>query len=715
MQTPWQDIRYALRNLAKNPGFTAVAVLTLALGIGANTAIFSVVYASLLAPLPFPKPNQLVMVWSKVSGQDNVVSVADYLDWKRQNTAFQDLAAWSGTKFNLSVSGHPEAVQGRIISPGWFNLQGIPLLRGRDFSSEEGQAGKDHVVIMTHRLWQERFASDSNIFGHQLRLNGEPYDVVGILAAGMPDRFESQLFVPLALTPELITHNRHWLFVMGRMKDNVTLQQANADMDTVTRHIAEIFPVSNKGWSASVEPLQNAFTSRDIIKDLWLLMGAVVFVLLIACVNVANLLLARISIRQKEVAVRASLGATRWRLVGQFLTESLALALIGGVVGTSLAWMLLKAILVLLPPFAVPTEADIRVSLPVLFFSLGATIVTGVLCGCVPAWQVSRSSLNENLKEGGRSNLGGGRHGLRRSLVVIEFAFALTLLAVAALAIHSFWKLMRVDLGFRQDHLLTLSMSVPQHHFSQRDQISAFYRQLLEKIQALPGVSSAAASTGGPLRGTDFGMSFTIAGQPAVERAARPAAGFPKVTPACFRTFGMRIFLGRGFTEQDVAGGLPVAVVNESFAKQYLPNVNPLTQRVVVEQIIPGAAALGPPIKWHVVGVYRDVHNGAVRNESFPEINVPLWQSPWPDVGIEVRTEGDPSSITRSLAAAVQSVDPDLAINQVRTMDQLVDESLSGDHFATVLFAAFAIVALVLAAIGIYGVMSSRWRSAPTK
>jgi putative ABC transport system permease protein len=706
MSKIWHDVRYALRTLARNPGFTAIAVLTLALGIGATTAVFSVVYASLLAPLPFPKPNQLVMVWSKVDGNDNVVSVGDYLDWKRQSTVFQDLAAWSGTNFNLSISGHPEAMQGRITAPGWFNLQGIPFLKGRDFLPEEGQTGRDHEVILTHRLWQERFGGDPNILGQAVRLNGEQYNVAGILAAGMPDRFESQIFVPLAFSPEQITRNRHWLYLMGRLKDGVTVQQANADMDAVTRHIAEVYPASNKGWSASVEPLQNAFTSRDIIKDLWLLMGAVGFVLLIVCANVANLLLARGSKRHKEVAVRASLGATRGQLFGQFLTESVTLAIIGGVVGTTLAWTLLKAILLLLPPFAVPTEADVRISLPVLCFSLGATIVAGVSCGCVPAWQVAGANLNENLKDGGHGNAGTGKYELRRGLIVIEFALALTLLAGAGLAIHSFWKLTRADLGFRSDHLLTFTLAVPEHRPARVTQIAAFYRQLLERVQALPGITSAAASTGGPLIGTDIGMPFSIAGQAPVDPTARPSAGFTMVTPEYFQTYGMQIFKGRSFTEQDVAGGLPVAIVNESFAKKYFTNADPLRQRVIVEQIVPNAPAPGPAIAWQVVGVYHDVQNGNVRRGSFPEINVPLWQSPWPDVEIAVRTAGDPLSVTGGLAAAVQSMDADLAMNRVRTMEQIVGESLAGDRFAASLFAAFAAVALILAAIGIYGVMS---------
>ena len=706
MANLWRDARFGLRLLAKNLGFTSVALLALALGIGANAAIFSIVYTTVLSPMPYPDANQLVMVWSKISGNRNGVSAGDYLDWKKANTVFQDINAWSGTSFNLSTSGLPEQVRARLLSPGSNTMMGTHFFLGRDFLPEEGEVGKDHVVIMTHRLWRERFGRDPNILGRQVRMSGELYTVVGVMPSGQPDRLEAQLFVPLAFKPEQINHDFHWLLVLGRLKPGVSLQQANTDMDAVTRHIAEVYPKSNKGWGASVELLKNDFIDRDTIKDLWLLMGAVAFVLLIACVNVANLLLARGSVRQKEIAVRASLGATRWQLFRQFLTESLALSLIGGVLGVGLAWAMIKVIVVMLPPGTLPSEADVRLNLPVLLLSLAATLLAGVLCGCAPAWQTARVNLSDTLKEAGRSTTGAGRHGLRRTLVVIEFALALPLLAGAGLVIHSFWKLTRVDLGFRRDHVLTSYLPLPNDRFSHPEQMTAFYRQLLEKVAALPGISAAAVSTGMPIVGTGFGMPFSIAGQPVADPSSRQGAGFNMVTPEYFRTFGIRIGKGRGFTEQDVAGGLPVAVVNETFARKYLPNVDPLAQRVVVARLIPGVTNLGPPIEWQIVGVYHDVHNGGVRSQGFPEIDVPFWQSPWPSAGMAVRTAGDPSSVAKSIAAVVQSVDSDLPFDQVKTMDQLVDESLSGDRFNTILFGSFAGLALLLAAIGIYGVMS---------
>ena len=700
------NLRFGFRLLAKNLGFTSVALLALTLGIGANTAIFSVVYATLLAPMPYPNPDQLVMVWSKINGNNNGVSAGDFLDWKNQNKLFQNMIAWTGGSFSLSTGGQPEQIRARIVSPGSFDMVGEPLTLGRDFLPEEGQVGRDHVVVMTHKLWVERFGSDPKIIGQKIRMNGETYTVVGVLAAGQPDRLESHLFVPLAFKPDQINHDFHWLLVMGRLKPGVTLQQANADMDSVTRHIAEIYPVSNKGWGASVEQLQNDFISPELIKNIWLLMGAVAFILLIACVNVANLLLARGTVRQKEIAVRASLGATRRQLFAQFLTESLALSAIGGVLGIGLAWAMLRVIVVMMPPFTLPSEADVRLNLPVLFFTLAASLLSGILFGCAPAFQTSRMNLSDTLKEGGRSASSAGRHGLRRGLVVVEFALALTLLAGAGLVIHSFWKLSRVDLGFRQDHILTFGLPVPNDRFSKPEQINAFYRQLLEKIGALPGISSISVSTGMPLQGTNFGMPFSIVGQPAGDLSSRPGAGFTMVTPEYFRTFGISIFKGRVFTSQDLAGNVPVAIVNDAFVKKYLSSLDPLKQRLSIEQLIPGQTKLGPALEWQIVGVYHNVHNGGIRGDGFPEVNVPFSQSPWPQAAIAVRTAGDPASMTKSIAAVVLSIDPDLPLDQVKTMDQIVDESLSGDRFGTVLFGSFAAVALLLAGIGIYGVMS---------
>jgi putative ABC transport system permease protein len=706
MTNLWRDIRFGFRLLIKNPGFTSIAILALALGIGANTAIYSIVYATLLAPLPYHDPNQLVMVWSKIQGNKNGVAAGDYLDWKNQSTVFQGLMAWTGTSVNLATASRPEQVQAQVQTPGFLATVGYQMMLGRDFLPEEGEVGKDHVAVLNYNLWKERFGSDRKIIGTQVQMNGEPYTIVGVLAPGPADRGESKLSLPLAFKPEQLNHDFHWLLVLGRLKPNVTIAEANSNMDAVTKHIAEVYPKSDKGWGATVEPLKNDFLDRDVIRGLWLLMGAVGFVLLIACANVANLLLARATTRQKEVAVRASVGATRWQLFRQFLVENLVLASMGGLIGIALAWGLLKLIIVMMPPFTLPTEADIQLNIPVLLFTLGASMLAGVLFGCAPAWQAARMNLNDVLKEGGRSAVGSSHHALRRSLVVAEFALALSLLAGGGLAIHSLWNVAHVNLGFRSDHLLTFRVPVAQDHLTDPKQITAFYRQLLDRIQAMPGVTSASASEGMPLQGTNFGMPFQIVGKEVQDMSQRPGAGFNMVTPQFFKVFGIQMEQGRAFTDQDIAGGQTVAVVNEAFAKKFFTGVDPLTQRILVEELIPGVTKLGPPISWQIVGVYHNVRNGGPKGDGFPEIDVPFWQSPWPQTAMAVRATVDPATLGKSIADVVLSVDPNLPIAEVKTMDQIMDESMSGDRFTAFLFGGFAGVALLLAALGIYGVMS---------
>ena len=705
MKTLRQNARYSLRLLLKNPGFTAVAAVTLALGIGANTAIFSVIYAVLLAPMPYPEPDQLVMVWSKIQGGNNSVAAGDFIDWKRQNKTFQDINAWTGASYNFATPQQPEQINGSAETPGFLRMTGNTFLMGRDFLAEEGVPGKDREVILTRRLW-EHLGADRNIVGKSIRMNSEPYTVVGVLAPGQTDRLETQFVVPLSFKPEQINHDFHWLLVMARMKPGVSLAQAQADMEVVTNRIAQDNPQSNKGWGASVEPLHNDFFPKEAQRTLWLLMGGVGFILLIACGNVANLVLAKGTTRLKEVAVRTSLGATRWHVFSQFLTESLVLAVLGGTLGVGLGAVMIRMIMAKMPPYTLPSEADVGLNTPVLIFTLLSTTIAGILFGCAPAWHASRVDPNETLKEGGRSGTGAGRHRLRRALVIGEFALALTLLAGAGLAIHSFWNLARVNPGFLTDHILTFSLPVPETRLKEPEQIVTYYQQLLEKVEAVPGVIRAEAATGMPLRGTNFGMPFTIVGKPVADPSARPGAGFQMVTPGFFQTFEIQMAKGREFTDQDNAASVRVAIVNETFANRFFPGVDPLTQRIVVEQLIPGVTKLGPPLEWQIIGVYRNTHNGGIRSSGFPEINVPFAQSPWPQATMAVRTSGDPAAMAKSLAAAVHSVDPDLALADIKTMDQIVSESLVGDRFTTALYVSFASVALLLAALGIYGVMA---------
>jgi len=700
-----QNIRYALRMLRKNPGLTATVVFTLALGIGATTAIYTIVYATLIAPMPYPNPDQLVVVWSKIQGFRNGVSAGDFLDWQQQSKSFQGLKAFTGTSFNLAGKQEPEMVPAQMSTVGLYTMFGNRFAMGRDFLPEEGVDGRDHVAILMNRLWK-KLGADPNIVGKQIMLDQKPYTVVGVLAPGQADRLPAQMIVPLVFKPEQKNHDFHWILVIGRLKPGVTLQQAQADMEGVTAHIAQDNPRSNKGWGAKVEPLQNDFLGDSVKLTLWLLLGAVGCVLLIACVNVANLLLAKGTSRQREIAVRSALGATRRDVFIQFVTESLVLAGFGGIVGFGLGFAMLRGFVAVMPRGTLPSEAELSLNLPVLAVTIAATTLAGLLFGCAPAWYASRLDPAETLKEGGRSGSSKVRHRLRKLLVVGEFTLALALLAGAGLAIHSFWNLNHVDLGVRTDHILTFGLPMNKGMNYKPDQIVAYYQQIVRSIGSSAGVESASLGTALPLQGAGFGMPFTIAGQADfADPSQRPSAGFGMVTPDYFKTFGIHPVKGRFFTEDDNAASLRVAVVNEQLVRHFFPNKNPIGQILNVEQIIAGEQKLGPYQPWQIVGVYHDVRGGSFQRQR-EEILVPFYQSPWVDVTVGVRTAGDPAAMTKTIAAAVHSVDSTLALSDVRTLEDIRDEDLSGDRFSLLLYASFAAIALTLAAIGIYGVMA---------
>jgi putative ABC transport system permease protein len=705
MPTLFRNLRYGVRMLARNAGLTLTVLFTLALGIGANTAIFTVDYATMLAPLPYAQPDQLVVVWSKIKTFHNGMSAGDFTDWQRMNSSFQALKAWTGGSFNIASKDQPENIEGVQITPGYYNMLGLPFFLGRDLLPEEAVEGKNHVVVLSHKLWSH-LGADPKLVGHSMQINGEPYTVVGVLPPGVYDRDSSQLTVPLVFKPEQLNHDFHWLLTIGRLKPGVTVKQAQADMDSVALRIAKIYPKSNTGWGIFVEPLKNDFLPSDRKQTLWLLLGAVGFILLIACVNVANLLLARGIARQKELAVRSALGASRRSIFEQLLTESLLLSVVGGILGIGVGYAMLRALIAIMPRGTLPMEADLHLNLPILLFTLAATTLAGLLFGSAPAWYASRIDPGETLKEGGRTGVGAGRHRLRQVLVIGEFALALTLLTGAGLAIHSFVNLLRVDLGVRTDHVLTFFLPIPESRPKDPEKIIAYYRQLLSRINSVPGVTSATAMTGLPLFGAGFGMPFTIVGQPAFnDPSLRPNTGFGMITPDFFRTFGIRLVRGRAFTDEDNANSIKVAVVNEEFVKEYLKGKDPLQTRISVEQLIPGVTKLGPPIEWQIVGVYHSVRSNGLRQDR-PETQIPFWQIPWPNAGIGVRTANDPDSMVKSIAAAVHSVDPEIALGEPRSMEEVRDLVLSNDRFTLTLFVAFAVVALLLAALGVYGVMS---------
>jgi putative ABC transport system permease protein len=705
MQSLLQNVRFSLRMLGRNPGLTFTVLVTLALGIGANTAIFTVDYATLLAPLPYPEPDRLVMVWSKIQTYHNGVSAGDYTDWKNQSKVFSYLCAWTGTSFNVATKDQPEYVPARLTSPEMLQMMGEPPLLGRFFLTEEGVEGKNHVAVLTHKFWV-KLGANPHIVGTTIRLDGQPYTVVGVQRPGIFDKGQEQLTVPLVFKPEQLNHDFHWLLVMGRLKPGITIKQAQQNMDSVTKHIAEVYPRSDKGWDSYVEPLKNDFLPKERIQMLWLLLGAVGFVLLIACVNVANLLLARGMTRQKELAVRSAMGAGRKTIFAQLLTESVLLALAGGALGVGVGYGMLQGLIAVMPRDTLPYEADLRLNIPILLFTLGATTLAGLLAGSVPAWYASRVDPAESLKEGGRTGTSAGKHRVRRILVVGEFTLALVLLAGAGLAIHSFWNLTRVDLGVKTDHVLTFYLPVPDARSKDPVPITNYYREILARIDAVPGVSHATAMTGMPLEGAGFGMPFTIAGGPTyADPSQRPNTGFGMVTPDYFSTFGIHLLKGRELNDQDTATSVKVAVVNEDFVKKWLKGRDPLRTRISVEQLIPGVQNLGPYQEWQIVGIYHNVHSADQRDEN-PEMLIPFWQIPWPQAGFGVRTAEDPLSIERSIAAAVHSVDPEIALAQPETLDQIREETMASERFTLILFGTFAAVALFLAVLGIYGVMA---------
>ena len=701
-----RDIRFGLRLLKRNLGFSSVAVLTLALGVAATTAIFSVVYGTFFAPLPYREADRLVMVWEQEHGQRRPVSGQSYVDWKRGATSFAAINAWGGGSYNLSTDDRPESVTAGQATPGFLEMlgYGYPLTLGRTFVEEEGIPGRDKVVVLTYQLWKERFGGDVGIVGRQVRIDGLPYTVVGVLGQGPADQQQNKIWIPLALTEESVKTERYWLNVMARLKDGVDLPRANAEMAALSATLERERAVSREGWSTSVEAFRNDFVRDSTKRGIWLLLGAVSFLLLIACANVANLLLARGTSRQRELAIRTSMGASGGAIVRQLLVESLVLALAGGALGALMAAGVIDAIVALMPAYTLPSEAEITLSVPVLIFALVVCTLAGLLAGCAPAWQAARTSPAEVMKEGGRG-VAGGRHGLRRALVVLEFALALTLLVGGGMTVSALVRTMNVDLGFRAERLMTFDLPIARGRLASAEAVEAFYRQFLDRASAVPGVASIAISTGMPIEGASFGRDVDIPGRSFPEH--RPGAGINMVTPGYYRTFGIPLKRGRVFTERDRAGSQPVVIVNETFVKLFLTGVDPIGQRVIFPPFAIGQGRPpSDPVQWEIVGVRANVANAGPGREAYPEIDIPFWQTPWPRVTVAVHTSGDTSGVQSSMADILRKLDPELPMSNVRTIEQTLTRAMADDRFYTVFFAAFAAVALVLAGIGIYGVMS---------
>jgi putative ABC transport system permease protein len=729
MSVLWSDLRLAVRGLMKAPGFSLAAIVALALGIGPNTAIFSVVYATLLAPLPYPEPDQLVRVSPMMGESRDRASPAEYREWKERATSFQSLEAFRpGRALNLATPDAPERVLAREVTPGGHRFLGDDIWLGRDFRADEDQPGKQYVVLLSHQLWRERFGADSAIIGRDIRMDSIAFTVIGVLRPGTWDRTPARLWIPLSLRPHQLADRRYRpLIVDGRLKPDVTIEQAQQEMNSIAADLAGRFPDTNTGRTVRVEPLHTAILNAqnrviagaEIHTLLWVLLAAVSFVVLIACINVANLLLSRGATRKRETAIRAALGATRGRLVQMAMLEALVLATGGGVLGVlSSAWIL-QGILAILPPQTLSAEADPRLNLPVLLFALAATFFSGVLSGSAQAWHAGRPSFNETLKQAGRSAIGQGHRRIRHALVVVEFALAVTLLSGAGATILSFWNRTQVDLGVRTDDILAFGLPVNEERFSSAAEIDGFYRQLLERVQAVPGVAQATVSTGLPLLGIGLPTEFSVVGQPEDPRSLRPTVGVQMVSPEYFETFDIRMMQGRELSDRDTWSAQRVAVVNERFVTLFLEGQDPIRQRVAIDaivsqtenQVIPGQPASGPAsdsrVEWQIVGVFRDVSNFEEFGEPrAPQIYVPFTQSPRPRAMVAVQATTDPAALLPGLSAAVQSVDPELPLTDVRTMDQIVSMRLAPDRLNVALYGGLAALALLLAALGIYAVMA---------
>jgi len=708
MSTLWQDLRYGARMLWKKPGFTLIAVITLALGIGANTAIFSVINAVLIRQFPYRDADRLVVVWEKHQlTEQNTISPANFFDWREQNRVFESLAAFNDTRNSLSGDGEPEEITGQIATDNLFSVLGVNAMLGRTFTPEDGKPGRNNVVILSYGLWQRRFGGDPNVIGRKITLNAIDQTVIGV----MPPDFKwhvrknsqtgqaAQLWTPWAIGNEFRQFRGRFIGAIARLKPGVTLQQARAEMDTIAGRLAEQYKQFNHGYGINLVPLRRQFAG-EIRLALLSLMGAVAFVLLIACANVANLLLSRAAARQKEIAVRAAMGASRGRIVRQLLTESLLLAATGGVAGLLMAWWGAQILVSLSPP-ELGDFQNVEISAPVLGFTFIVALLTGVIFGLVPAFEATNIKLSDTLKEAGRSLVGSARsQRLRSALVVGEIAIALVLLIGAGLLIRSFLQLQGVNTGFNDRNVLTMRVALPGVRYNQDEKRIAFFAQALERMQTLPDVEAVGAINYTPFLGLGTTTSLEIDGRPKPE-PGQPTGG----TALCvvdqnfFGALQIPLKRGRLFTEQEVREKRNVVVINEALAKKYFPNEDPLGQRIII--------SMRPPdVPTQIIGIVGDVKHTQLEQDAGPMSYWPIAQLPYPFMTFVLRTRGDATGVATAVRNVIQTLDPQQPLGEARTLASLVGNSIARQRFNTLLLAIFAVVALLLSAVGIYGVMS---------
>jgi predicted permease len=707
-----QDLKYGARVLRKSPGFTIVAIVVLALGIGANTAIFSVVNAVLLRPLPFGNPDRLVHVWhvpppKSFPGISRFsVSAANYIDWKAQNDVFQDMAIFSGSSMNLTGGGKPEFVQAATVSADFFKVLGVQPMLGRTFVPGEDVLGHDHEVILTHAFWQSRFGGDRGVVGRQITLNDQPYTVVGVMGPTFtyPD-WEQKIWKPLAWTPkEAAVRGEHHSIVIARLKPGVDLQHAQAEMTAISDRLAQQYPADDKDWGALVSPLQEDLVG-DVRPALLVLLGAVAFVLLIACANVANLLLAKAMARSREIAIRTALGASRIRIVRQLLFETMLLALAGGAAGLIVAHFGITLIARFLAN-QLPTSTDLSLDGFVLSFAFVLSLVTGVLAGIVPALRLSKSNVNETLKQGlGRMGDTGGNR-TRAVLVVSEVALSLMLLAGAGLMVRSLWNLRRANPGFDSGNVLTLSLPIPGTRYKSPQEEINFWNSFLDRVRALPGVESAGAVDDLPLQGGSH-QPIQIEGRPVVQMSEQPEVDVRVISTGYLRAMRIPVIHGRDFNDSDTADRPKAILVSESMARRFWPGEDAVGKRL--------SLTFSSSEMREIVGVVGDVKmDGLDQTEPSSALYTPLAQlsapaqADWHSFGLNVavRTSTPPANVASAVTNVVHEIDPEQAVLHVQTMEEFLSESISPQRLNMLLLATFAGLALLLAAMGIYSVLS---------
>ena len=711
LETLWQDVHYGLRMLRKNPGFTIVAVLTLALGIGANTAIFSVVDALLLKPLRYTNSSALVIVWGRLPAHDlwrNVVSPPDFFDWQAQNRVFSGMAAFVDQPLNLTGAGEPEQVSVEQTSPNFFSVLGVKPILGRAFADDADQAGKSDVAVLSYGMWKSKFGGDADIVDKKIELNGKAETVIGVTGPDFDWYIKDfsfthrrpQLWMPLVFPPA--AHDRsktgRYLRVVARLKPGVTLPQAQSQMSVVAAGLAAQHPDYDKGWDANVVSLRDQL-SGALRPALLILLGAVGLVLLIACANLSSLLLARAAGRRREIAIRVALGAGRRRIARQLLTESILLGVIGGTLGAVAAMWATRA-LVHAGSTNLPDAGAIGIDWRVLAFAAGVTVLAGLAAGCLPSLISSHGAIATALPEGGRNSSAGRRGNAARSaLVVMEIGMALVLLTGSALLTQSFYRLMAVNPGFRVAHLLTFRVALPDSKYATAISRGAFFNGLLGRIRQLPGVSEASADSAPPFGGVGSATGFVIVGEPPVPVSQQHGTDVRVVEPNYFRTMGIPLRSGRLFTEREFRAETHVVIVNQLLVNKYFHGANPLGQRLIIDM-------KDTNVPCEIVGVVGDVREDGLNENVQPVAYWPFPELPYSAMAIVVRTAGEPLALMPSIRAAIRDLDKDQPIAEVNSMEQLVAKSVADSRFTMVLLAAFAALALVLACIGIYGVMA---------